>query len=82
MAARGIEQWIGRDCPNGQTWRAKSTRSSLYQPDIDGDHEVYAVLEERVEQWNRELIEKGRNHWLLRYSMRPSSDDPASCDRA
>ncbi len=38
----------------------RKKRRSIRLPDIDDYQEVHAVLEQRVEQWNRELIEKGR----------------------
>jgi hypothetical protein len=38
----------------------RKKRPAVRLPDIDDYQEVHAVLEQRVEQWNRELIEKGR----------------------
>lgn len=38
----------------------RKKRPGIRLPDINDHHEVHAVLEQRVEQWNRELIEKGR----------------------
>jgi predicted transposase YdaD len=38
----------------------RKKRPGIRLPDIDDYQEVHAVLEQRVEQWNRELIEKGR----------------------
>jgi flagellar biosynthesis/type III secretory pathway protein FliH len=38
----------------------RKKRPGVRLPEIDDHHEVHAVLEQRVEQWNRELIERGR----------------------
>ncbi|MBK1720521.1 Rpn family recombination-promoting nuclease/putative transposase [Thiocystis violacea] len=35
-------------------------RPGIVLPDINDFHEVHAVLQERVERWNAELIERGR----------------------
>jgi len=35
-------------------------RPGIALPDINDFHEVHAVLQERVEQWNRQILEKGR----------------------
>lgn len=38
----------------------RKKRPGIPLPDINDYHEVHAVLQERVEQWNRQLIEQGR----------------------
>jgi hypothetical protein len=57
QALDGLKRSFGR-------WIYKSyvlkKRPGISLPDINDFNEVHAVLEERVEQWNRELIEKGR----------------------
>jgi len=50
---RAFGRWIYRSF-------IRKKRPGLRLPNIDDHHAVHAVLEERVEQWNRELIEKGR----------------------
>jgi hypothetical protein len=48
----------------------RKKRPGIRLPDIDDYHEVHAMLEQRVEQWNRELIEKGRQEGEVRLLMR------------
>jgi hypothetical protein len=50
---RAFGRWIYRSF-------VRKKRPAVRLPDIDDYQEVHAVLEQRVEQWNRELIEKGR----------------------
>jgi predicted transposase YdaD len=50
---RAFGRWIYRSF-------IRKKRSGIRLPAVDDYQEVHAVLEERVEQWNRELIEKGR----------------------
>lgn len=40
-------------------------RPGIVLPDIDDFHRVHAVLQERVEQWNRQILEKGRQEGRL-----------------
>jgi hypothetical protein len=37
----------------------KKKRAGIRLPDIDDHHEVYVMLQDRVEQWHRGLVGKG-----------------------
>lgn len=50
---RAFGRWIYRSF-------IRTKRSEITLPEIDDFHEVHVMLQQRVEQWNAEILERGR----------------------